>query len=253
VKLIASMMVGPGEEGRYLWPCIEHLCKFCDLVVVRTEPGQWEIQRTAPGDHCQLVAFKGTVPFYEHEGRARQELLDFTLQQEPTHILAIDSDEFIEDGQAVRRACEEEHRLWHLCLQEVWNANIHRIETRQDGGWQEHDNACLWRVTESAHTFRFPDQALACGRVPPGVLQASTAAQGHTCTGLLHFGWTNRSERAARHERYAIHDGGRYHQSFHLRSILWDDDRTILHNRPWPKTWSDEMREQITSHTGVTQ
>lgn len=52
--------------------------------------------------------------------------------------------------------------------------------------------------------------------------------------GLLHFGWANVAERAARYERYVVADNGRFHARAHLDSIMWPDDRVTVERREWP-------------------
>ena len=83
MKLAAMMMVGPGEQDRYLPLVLAALDRFCDVIV--TEDGH---------------------DFFDHEGRARQRLLEKTMAADPSHILAIDADEFVTDGPALRKACE---------------------------------------------------------------------------------------------------------------------------------------------------
>jgi hypothetical protein len=53
-------------------------------------------------------------------------------------------------------------------------------------------------------------------------------------TSILHFGWARESERQSRYDRYAKHDGGQFHASQHLESILWSEDRIQLSARGWP-------------------
>lgn len=209
------MMIGPGEDDRYLPEVLAHLGGFCDTVVFRDTPSE---------------------EFYGHEGRARQTLLDMTLEAEPTHVLAIDADEFVTDGQAIRRVCENGggNGVWTLPMEEVWAADERHLWTRQDGGWRAHPVPILYAVPERRDgRWRIMDRALACGREPIYVRQLAAKASPSGAS-VLHFGWANRSERQARYDRYAKADGGRFHTSAHLRSILDPDRKVRLAKRHWP-------------------
>jgi hypothetical protein len=250
VKLVASMMVGPAEADRYLAPCLEHLAEFCDEICVRWEgePGtMWE-----PGDGFPLRILNAEPTFFAHEGRARQELLDFTLAAEPTHVLAIDADEFIADGALLRDTLSlaepaTEPTGWSICMQEVWNITGLGLELRQDGGWEEHDVPIVWEPGPRPSGLAMPDRALACGRTPTQM----RARAGHVGTAILHFGWACRAEREARWNRYVVHDGGKHHQSAHLDSIMWDDEAVKLVRVGWPPAlWP--YAERISAYAGVT-
>lgn len=269
VKLVASLII-KNEMSRYLEPCIRHLLGFCDEVVIwdngstemydedgrptRDPSGQpWEIRLMgAFGEDGRRVlsthdpdAAGGS--FVDH-ARQRQRLLDLTLEREPTHILAIDADEFVTDGARVRAACEDgRYGAWGLCMMEVWNASPDGLEVRQDGGWVEHDVAMLWSPIRVPGPFEIVDRGPATGRTPSAVRHT---AEGHTCSGVLHFGWTSRAERQARHDRYVVADGGRFHAKAHLDSILLPDDRIRLAGCEWPAALAP-YRDRILAHANA--
>lgn len=243
MKLVAAMMVGPGELDRYLPVTVPALLAFCDEVVIRCE-GEAERDYLDTLD----VAFSFADPsFFAHEGRARQELLDYTLAFDPTHVLAVDADELATDPAAVRAACETDAPgPWTLGMEEVWEACDDRLCIREDGGWRTHEVPCLWRVPPGTDGLRIADRALACGRVPESVdAQARAGAAVSTGSSLLHLGWANASERQARYERYATHDGGRFHASAHLQSIMWPPDLVQLRPRPWPTALASVRAELL--------
>ena len=53
---------------------------------------------------------------------------------------------------------------------------------------------------------------------------------------FFHFGWACVADRQARYDRYVEHDGGAFHASRHLQSIMWPDDhpRIGFCRSPWP-------------------
>ncbi len=79
--------------------------------------------------------------------------------------------------------------------------------------------------------WRILDRALACGREPMWVRGVRAQPTG---TSVFHFGWANPATRQERYDRYAQADGGKFHASRHLDSILWNDRRVRLTWKKWP-------------------
>lgn len=232
MKLVASLIVR-NELGRYLKPCIYSLHEFCDEIRV-LDDGSTD----GSGDWLRDTEFDGRVhvltnegpSFFTHEGKARQTLLNWTLAADPTHVLAIDADEFVEDGHALRKQLDREIVAHALCMQEVWEAGS-TLKIRMDGGWRPHPVPICWAVPLAKGTLRIQDRALACGREPVAVRRMRQRPTG-IC--VLHFGWANPEERQARYERYVEADGGKFHASRHLQSIMWPESRIELCEQPWP-------------------
>lgn len=248
MKLAASLIVR-NELGRYLEPCVDHLLEFCDEVVLlddHSDDGtfRWLLSQ---GERVQPLRHNSEPEFFKHEGRARQALLEWTLSREPTHVLAIDADEFVDDGPALRRSLEQwDEAAFGLVMEEIWEAAGDGLCVRQDGGWASHAIPAVWRVPERIDaSWRIADRALACGRMPRPVDSIPLWAYGS----LLHFGWANEQERRARYDRYRVADGGRFHASQHLESIMWGCNRVQLQPREWPAgllPWKDAILERAT-------
>ena len=239
MRLIASLIVR-NELGRYLGPCIDHLLEFCDEIRVLDEGSTdgWSDDRVT----CLRNEPRAGDAFFQHAAM-RQRLLDFTLEGAPTHILAIDADEFIADGAQLRRSCDNGFGAYKVCLQEVWRVRDDELDIRQDGGWVEHDVALVWRPDRVLRSdqLKITDRGHATGRTPDVV---SALATGHTCTSLLHFGWANVGERDERYARYAVGDAGKFHAKAHIDSIMWSDERVRLTPVGWPaalEPWRAEL------------
>ena len=253
MKLVASLITH-NERQRFLEPCIKSLLGFCDEIRVVDDD-------STDGTHKMLADLGAIVlrndyrMFFEHEGRARQKLLEWTMEGQPTHVLAIDADEFVADGQLLRAELDKpveilsmiERRrrsprmmssgVWSLQMQEIWGATDNCLNIRQDGGWKEHPVPIVFTVPQDRQAlrhWRIPDRALACGRVPTEVAVRSNRTQGPAVTQLLHYGWACEADRAERHARYVKHDGGKHHAGSHLDSIMWGDSRVQLTQRAWP-------------------
>ena len=231
MRLIASAIVR-NEAHRYLRLWLEHLLEFVDEVRVVDDASTDETAEILNEFQGVSVLTRTEPGFYAHEGQARQELLSYTLLGRPSHILAIDGDEFVTDGLHLRNLCQRETEAqgFHVCMEEVWGATDDHYKVRVDGHWRPYSSPFLWRVPHNARALRIQDKKLACGRMPlrnrRGVLQSGVS--------FLHFGWANQAERQARFDRYALHDGGEFHASAHLNSIMWDDARVRTTECPWP-------------------
>jgi hypothetical protein len=254
IRLVASLIVR-NEAGRYLDLTVPALLEFCDEVLAlddNSTDGTAELLRALRGVKVVPLHLRPVDPghsgFYEHEGLARQALYELTLLQQPTHVLAVDADEFVSDGQALRSYLQGQPEVaaWSLDLDEVWRVERDCLCLRVDGGWRPHPVAALYAVQASSPHWRFAERALACGRVPAEVEYAAAAGYGLLCElQILHFGWANPGERAARHARYALHDQGRFHASAHLDSIL-DEQQVRLAGRDWPTSLTP-LKEDLMS------
>ena len=241
MKLVASLIIH-NEADRYLRPCIESLLEFCDEIRAvddNSTDGSAELME----DMGVRVMRNERSVFYEHEGRARQTLLEWTMEGEPTIVLSIDADEFVDDGPEFRRILEKPNAsgVWSLQMQEIWKADEQRLSIRQDGGWKEHPVGVVYWVPPDRATNRqirrnwvIPDRALACGRVPH-IVGVWGRLHKPAIGNLLHFGWTCEADRDARYQRYVVHDGGAHHNNDHLKSIMFDDSKVELTQRKWPK------------------
>jgi glycosyltransferase involved in cell wall biosynthesis len=232
LKLVASVMAR-NEAGRFLEPWVPHLLEFCDAVYA-FDDGSTDDTAQKLADLGAVVYSQNNSTFFAHEGQARQRALEWTLSGDPTHIVNLDLDEFVSDGAALRRlVASSQSSEFALKITEIWRALDECLCVRVDGGWRPHLIPALWRVPSDTRRLRIADRALACGRVPVSVDQRAGYA---TSTGvqLLHFGWANEAERVARHQRYAVADGGRFHRSQHLDSIMWPDSQVAMHPFDWP-------------------
>lgn len=234
MRLVAGLIV-KNEAGRYLRPVLDHLLLFCDEIRVLDDGSTDDFREIGwyDDERVQIQRNSESV-FYEHEGRARNQLLEWTLAARPTHVLATDADEFVGNGLKIREMCvsRPDIPIWSVCMQEVWKATSREYTTREDGGWCSHEIAGVWKVpNDLRRPLQIADRALACGRVPTSVAKLRSVYSG---VELLHVGWANESERQRRYDRYVEHDGGKFHASTHLNSILWPEHRLKLVQQPWP-------------------
>jgi glycosyltransferase involved in cell wall biosynthesis len=241
MKLIAALICR-NEKDRFLGICVSHLLEYVDEVVILDDAstdGWQEAMRDTWGEDGSRVIVqnhreqgRNQHPAFHKHAAARNRLLQFALSRDPSHILQIDCDELVSDGAAVRRSCEGPGDLFSLTVQEVWSASERALFTREDGGWRSHEIGIVWRVGAFGKTgLLIADRGHATGRVPASVNRARMVKTGAQ---LLHFGWTNVPERAERYARYRDGDGGKFHASAHIQSIMWSARRVRLVRRGWP-------------------
>ncbi len=246
MNLVAGLIV-KNELGRYLKWSIDQLLEICQRVVVLddgSDDGTYEWLDALKDDRIVLGRHPRSL-FFEHEGKARQNLMEEVMRQRPTHILATDADEFLSSTRTVWQAVAEhqegrdrdEFRVWTLPMQEVWKADQNQLWLRVDGGWRSHGVPVLYSVPKGWHRkLQIADRALACGRQPEIVNRAALSRKAIALDAqVLHFGWTREAEREKRYERYAVNDGGKFHRNQHLESIMFPDHRVRFDRRDWPE------------------
>jgi hypothetical protein len=231
------VMVGPGEQDRYLAPFLDHLLDFCDEVRVRCEDTEILFD---PALAVEVMYAKPS--FFNHEGNARQQLLEHAMRGLPTHLLAIDADEFVGDGQKLRAAMEAggQNGVWKLEMTEVWGADKDALHVRMDGKWPPRPIGIAFEVPQDHHVnrqkrrhWRLPPSAAASGRVPILTQAASNRTSVPPTTSVLHFGWACKADRVARHARYANAEGFG-HDNRHIASIMFSDAQVQTKPIPWP-------------------
>ncbi len=242
MRLVAYMVAAPLECDRYLRLAVESLAEFCDEIRVWADGSPETVRAALRGTPADV---EGTEEgrFWFHEGNVRQLAYEWALRSDPTYVLAIDADEFVADGRALRAALKEHEAVVEvaaLCMQEIWAANPGSLTVRMDGGWNPHPIPIVWKPRP---TWRIPNKAHASGRTPAEVL--SRWDRSFCPAEILHFGWANKAERAARYQRYAD-TAGFGHNSRHVRSIM-DASVSECH-----MGWPEGLREQAANILAVS-
>jgi hypothetical protein len=245
VKLVAMMIV-KDEADRYLGACVRHLLEFCDEVRILDDGSQVPVSTISPN---VFISYNPESSFFQDEGRARQQLLDWTMEAEPTHVLAIDADEFVADGQLLRRELEKGSAtgVWKLTMTEVWGADERALRIRWDGKWSPRPIGIAFEVP-SAHTMRHERQTRrhyriapgnATGRTPISITQAGNRTTTDPVCSILHLGWACEADREDRYARYA-NAGDFNHNSGHIKSIMFGDDLVEVRAEKWPPALDKE-------------
>ncbi len=242
MRLVAYMVAAPLECDRYLRLAVESLSEFCDAVRVWGDGGVDEIREALRGTPADVQG-SAQSGFWQHEGRTRQLALEWALAASPDYVVAVDADEFVADGQALRAALEKHEAVVEvsaLCMQEVWAANPGSLTVRMDGGWKPHPIPIVWKPQPG---WNIPNRPHASGRTPSQVL--SRWDRSFCPTEILHFGYTCKAERQARYQRYAD-TAGFGHAARHVRSIM---DETVSE---CVQPWSEGLRPHAANILAVS-
>lgn len=249
LKLTASLILR-NELDRYLGPCLDALLEYVDEIRVlddSSSDGWEETLRPSWGSsgarvlvHRHTVADRNAHDSFHLHAAARTALMRFTLEGDADYVLAIDADEFVTDGPAVRRACGRGPEAVSTVITEVWEACDELLCTREDGGWRQHPIANVWSTARfRGEVLKLTDRGTATGRVPDVVHRAKAIPSG---AATLHFGWANRADRPKRFMRYGGTNEG--HASAHVKSIMWPDELVTLKPESWPVLPAG-VREQV--------
>jgi glycosyltransferase involved in cell wall biosynthesis len=246
-------MIVKNEMNRYLPLAVSHLLTYVDEVRVLddgSDDGTYEWLLETEG----VKVLRNPGPsFFEHEGRARQNLLDWVRKSKADYALGIDADEFVGEPAVIRETMAAATMpVYLLQLVEVWKIDLGGISVRVDGLWGPRKVPMLYQLPKGRGTgrdWKIQDKQLACGREPIAVVKASRGAP-LLDTQIFHFGWTHESERQARAERYFEHDGGQFHASRHLQSILFPDNKVSLRGYAWPHGLREISSELIEHSNG---
>lgn len=215
MRIIAHMVVGPGEAYRYLPQVLERVTWWADDLHVGFDPAAEEEEFRVVSDVTFHRNFM-SVSWKEDEGKFRQAAWDdMVAEMKPTnedYIFCIDADEVVVQHEMVREAVKEfaGQRL-AFRFHEMWGPNHYRI----DGFWKPYKAGVLFPFRPGG---RIRQRALACGREPTYV--SSLPTKETPIADILHYGYARAEDRQAKYERYMELDGGKYHNPEHLRSII---------------------------------
>ncbi len=236
MRIIAHMVVGPGEADRYLEQVLDRVQTWADALFVGIDPvaGPDEVGL------AQAYADAWTVmhrTWEDHEGFFRQEAwfhMEHALMPEhDDFIVLIDADEVVHEYQMVRQAAKDYpgQRL-AFTFHEMWSEDHYRV----DGHWKPYD---AWVMIPYRKGAAFRDRALACGREPSYAHLVPKV--GSPIARMLHYGYARSEDRQAKYERYMKLDGGQYHNPNHLKSILMTPSL-----EPWKRGGLINVRKEET-------
>lgn len=155
--------------------------------------------------------------FWEHEGKARQEHLEWMDQfcKEGDWILALDADETISDPDDLANVIHNAEMMKctaiSLRLYEFWTETEYRV----DGLWFGNSTPRLYKWQPGG---QINDRPMGCGSEPTYVMQASRFNQDR-CR-LLHWGYVRPEDREKKHRAYSTRLGGHGHNTTHVDSII---------------------------------
>jgi hypothetical protein len=158
----------------------------------------------------------------QDESMARMKLWDFTVQNKPEWILAIDGDEVFEKRMTYEAAGlidQDEFDAVEFRLFDFWGDRNHY---RVDGGWDPWvKKVRMLFKYDPKQTYSWQKRRIHCGRIPFEAGRALRVYQSDIR--VKHFGWIEKKDIEAKFLRYKELD-----DSAHLKSVLDAPDRIKL-------------------------
>lgn len=223
MKFIAQM-VGKNEADRYLVDVLEHLRNIVDEIVFTDDGSDDDTYEIAKSYDCHTYRNDHTL-FTENEGELRQ-VAWHNLENHATEgdwILAIDCDEkLFQTQRSVWDLFNEPYQVLGVKFYHMWNQTQYRV----DKEWKPNISSRLFKYHDSGV---FADRRLACGSEPQYVQEYIKTGKFLPNTGLVmqHLGYIRDEDKQAKHERYSILDGGKFHANTHIESILDTSPRLV--------------------------
>ncbi|HHT48739.1 MAG TPA: glycosyltransferase [Firmicutes bacterium] len=236
-RAVLAMMVVRNEADRYLKPVLDRLGSTVDGIVVLDDASTDRTPELCRA-HPQVIRFERlTTPlFTQDEAQLRQRLWAFTVELNPTWILALDADELLAASfaRALPTFCAQTRfDLISFPVYHFWgNFRQYRVDHRWHPARAR--TACLHRYQKSRH-YHWAPRRLHCGRFPQ---EAYLTPKLNSGIPLLHLGYADPVAPAIKYRRYLELDPrGELCPLAHYRSIL--------NPRPALKRWTGEDLEAL--------
>jgi len=216
MRIIAHMVVGPGEADRFLKAVLGRVNDWADVIHVALDPvagDEEELLAVQMANHATRVE---SPTFVEHEGRFREAAwrqMEETVKPElGDYIVCIDADEIIVNAAAVRKAIREyPGKRLGVKFHHMWDKDHYR----SDGQWRPHVAHIIIPYQPNGHHV---DRAMACGREP--TYAQNLPMHGQPVSDILHLGYMREQDKQAKYDRYMLLDGGAFHSNAHIKSII---------------------------------
>ena len=218
MRLIASMIAGPGEADRHLGRCLAATREWADLVVVYGDaPDPATVSLIS--EHADVWQVGGENLYEQGEHLVRNKvlaMLDETVV-EGDIVVVLDADEQIHaDAPAIRRTLAalecDTAESWNVRFLHVWNEDgtLHRV----DGLWQPSVGPRIYRHHPGYRLRPLYESAWVCPPLPPHLLRTGGRP---AVLDVLHWSYARERDRQPKFERYSRLPG---HSPAHIRSII---------------------------------
>jgi hypothetical protein len=214
---IHVMMIMRNEAGRYLTrslPSARQVASLGGGQLFVTDDCSDDMTPSIAAKYADCIHFNQEPLFWKHEGRARQEHLDFVGSHITSGdwVLSLDADESISDPQRLvdfAATVPMQNLAIGLPLYEFWQEGYYRV----DGQWFGTMSSRLFRYMPGA---QIPDKSMASGWYAVQQRLWSPQKDVH----LLHWGYLNPADRERKYLLYTSRTGGHGHGDMHVRSII---------------------------------
>jgi glycosyltransferase involved in cell wall biosynthesis len=222
-----SLTVVKNEADRYLDAMLQATCSVVDEMFVFDDQSSDDTVAIAM-DYATYVCERIGPSFLENEGRFRQSAWsnfeDCCAPVDGDWVLVIDADEILVAGGNVRDEVDRAIKIAEsigaksvrLPVPEVFGLDVDGTPlVRTDGWWGTIAGTRLFRY-QSGGVYR--DKAMGSGGEPVYVPESRISEDSGTLS-LMHFGYCDKADQVAKHERYtSLLDHG--HADSHVASIV---------------------------------
>lgn len=220
---VHCIMMVRNEMGRYLskaLSCGKAIAEAGGGHLIVTDDASTDATVSVVRNYTTLVNEFPEPMFWKHEGQARQKHLNFASAfiSPGDWVFSLDADETINKPELLLDLIEKvpnHHDAIGIPLYEFWEPTMYRV----DGAW-------FGTMSSRFFKWRNPaviaDKPMACGSEPTYVAQSVQAGfwTPQTDVHLLHWGYLNPADRERKYLLYTGREGGNFHHSRHIQSIV---------------------------------
>lgn len=231
--LIANMVVR-NESDSYLSQVLTRLQDQVDLICITDDCSDDDTVELARSFEKVQLQIMSEPTFTTNEGKLRQASWEWLEQHvaEPnnTLVLAIDADEELYmTGPDLQYFSDiQQYDVFGVQFYHMWNESQYRV----DGAWRPNTSTRCFRYFPGG---RFRDRQLAPGSEPEYVQSLISQGRFIPNTGLVmkHLSYIKDEDKQQKYERYMAIDGGAFHASSHINSIIDPTEKVSLERWVW--------------------
>lgn len=222
---LTAMIIVRNEADRYLGRCLESLLTFVDNIIIMDDASEDDTPELCLSYPRVKLYRQPRSMFLTDEAKLRRELWQYTLENKPEWILAIDADEFLEESSLKEIPYLLRQRNFKAIGFRLFDCWGSEDSFRVDGLWNP------WLRGFSTYLVKYqpelesawPSLKFHCGRLPLAYRQL---IHYESAIRIKHLGWANPANITAKYERAISQDpANKYMGHEHYESILWPAEK----------------------------
>jgi len=217
---LTLMIIAKNEEKRYLKEMLEHASSYVDEIVAmddNSNDGTYDILADNP--KTIRIIRNTTDQFTTNESVPRYHLFLETSKTNPDWIIALDSDEIMEDkfGENIHDILDHagNNQWFSIEFYHFWNS---RVKYRVDKLWKPSRGIRIFKYNP-IREYIWLDQSLHCGSIPRNIIHDIGTYSGYR---VKHLGYAGNSKEIERKYNFYIQQDpkGKMCPLSHYQSML---------------------------------